>query len=333
MSINKKLRKQLFWGWAYLIFGFVGFLTWASTYPLEQGVMASGYVVSNAEKITIISPVNGLVKHFYKKQGDRVVKGELLIDFDISVMEHSLKSTKQSILGATSSNKSLKNALKAKMEQVETIEKQFEANKKLTEAGFLSKAALLQIQNQLSLAESEALEIRAELDRNVSRELELKEQLLGVNQQINLQKVLSPVNGSIMNVSIKSKGVNVTQGQALMDLVPDDDSLIVDARLSAEFIDRIKVGDEVDVMFPTLTGNKTIHFKGRLDYISADKIIDQRSNMAYFESRISILPKDGSEIVSVRVGLPATVIIKTGSRTLLSYILRPLVDRVALGFK
>lgn len=333
MSNKGLLKSHIVWGWFYLIVGFFGFFFWAASYPLEQGVSGYGFVISKAEKISVTSPANGLVRNLYKKLGDKVIKGDVLIDFDVSVAEHSLRSTQQSLVGVKNANTTLHRAYLSKMDQVNAIEKQFQSNKKLMEAGFLSKTALLQFQNQLSLAESEALEIKAEIEKNASKELELKEQILGINQQMSLQKVLSPVDGSIMNLGVKSAGVSVSQGQALMDIVPNDGSLVIDARLPVEYVDRIQVTSEVDVLFPTLSGSKTIHFKGILDYISADKIIDPRTNQAYVEARILIVDKNNPEITSLKIGLPATIIIKTGKRTLLSYLVRPFVDRLSMGLK
>lgn len=330
---NKKLKKHIIWGWSYLILGFLGFILWASTYPLDQGVTGYGYVISKAEKITITSPVTGLIKELYKRQGDKVSKGDVLMDFDNSVMNHSLNSAKQSLSGVRASNKTLNGAYAAKAEQVAAINKQYEANKKLMEQGFFSKGALLQIQNQLSLAESEALEIKAEIDKNNSRELEIKEQLLGLSQQINLQKVVSPTNGSIMNLSIKSSNVSVSQGQILMDIVPEDGGLVIDARLPVEFVHMLAVGLEVDIMFPTLSGDRTKHFRGMLDYVSADKLLDPKTNQPYVESRISILEMGKADADMLKIGLPATVIVKTGKRTLMSYIVRPFLDHLAMGLK
>jgi protease secretion system membrane fusion protein len=330
---NKKLKKHIIWGWSYLILGFLGFILWASTYPLDQGVTGYGYVISKAEKITITSPVTGLIKELYKRQGDKVSKGDVLVDFDNSVMNHSLNSAKQSLSGVRASNKTLNGAYAAKAEQVAAINKQYEANKKLMEQGFFSKGALLQIQNQLSLAESEALEIKAEIDKNNSRELEIKEQLLGLSQQINLQKVVSPADGSIMNLSIKSSNISVSQGQILMDIVPEDGQLLIDARLPVEFVHMLAVGLEVDIMFSTLSGDRTKHFSGRLDYVSADKLLDPKTNQPYVESRISILEMGKADADMLKIGLPATVIVKTGKRTLMSYILRPFLDHLAIGLK
>lgn len=330
---NDNLKRYQIQAWSVVLFGFFGFIIWAALYPMEQGVSGTGYVVSQSEKIIITSPVNGLVKKLYKKAGDKVAEGELIIDFDKSVIEHSLKATQQGLIGVQASNLSLTKAYAAKVSQIQAIEKQYQANKKLTEAGFLSQYALSSIQNQLSLAESESLQIKAQINQGDSKFQELREQLSGISQQMTLQKVSSPVSGSLMNLNITSSGVSVSQGQVLMEIVPEGKDYRIDAKLPVEFADKLHVGMDVDVMFPTLSGSNTIRVTGKVQYISADKIIDVRSNQVYLESKITINNNSDSQLSAVKVGLPVMVVLNTGQRTMLSYITRPFIDRLSMGLK
>ena len=201
------------------------------------------------------------------------------------------------------------------------------------EAGFLSQYALLNTQNQLALAESEALEIQSKIDLNNFKIKEIEENSLGIVQQIKLHKIISPVSGSIMNSTIKSSGTSVSQSQPLMDIVPQSDGIVIDAKLPVEFIDQVKLDASVDITFPSLSGNKTVHIPGKLDYVSADKLTDSKTGQAYLEARISIVDKSNPQLSLVRVGLPATVIINTKPRTLMSYITRPFMDRLSMGLK
>jgi HlyD family secretion protein len=86
-------------------------------------------------------------------------------------------------------------------------------------------------------------------------------------------------------------------------------------------------------MFPTLAGSMTKQLKGRLDYISKDKISDQRSNEVFFEARVSLLDDAAIKKDTITVGLPTTVLINTGPRTLMSYMLRPFKDRLSMGLQ
>jgi protease secretion system membrane fusion protein len=260
---------------------------------------------------------------------------------------------------------SQKNALSAKNEYVQLIEKQLAANQKLFDAGFLSRNTLekskselafaqsetfdlsakneqvvtgsLQnlesINTQIALAESELQGIKASLAQNQSRLRELYQQINAIDHEITLTKIVSPVQGTVMNLSVKSSGVSVTVGQPLFEIVPDSDDLIIEVKLPVDYADRIHKDMLVDVMFPTLSGSITKQLKGRLDYISGDKIIDPRSHEVFFEAKVSLLDDDVIKKDIISVGLPATILINTGPRTLMSYMLRPFKDRLSMGLQ
>jgi protease secretion system membrane fusion protein len=384
-------------GWLIILLGFFGFITWASLYPIEQGIPGAGFVITKKEKIYITSPTNTLVSKLLKVSGSNVKPNELIMQLDPIPLEIELKRLNESTQGLLSSIAALKssltarnfqilslknqrselkrivdegfqsqkNALIAKNEYVQLIEKQFAANQKLFEAGFLSRNALeksksefafaqsetfdlsakneqivagsLQnlgsINSQIALAESELQEIKANLAQNQSRLKELYQQTNAIDHEIALTKIVSPVQGTVMNLSVKSPGVSVTVGQPLFEIVPDSDDLIIEVKLPVNYADRIHKDMLVDVMFPSLAGSITKQLKGRLDYISRDKILNQRSNEVFFEARVSLLDDEVIKKDIISVGLPATVLINTGPRTLMSYMLRPFRDRLSMGLQ
>ena len=392
----KKLSYEV-QGWLIILFGFFGFIAWASLYPIDQGIPGAGFVITKKEKIYITSPSNTLVSKLLKVSGSYVESNELIMQLDPIPLEIELKRLNESKEGLLSSitalNYSLtarnfqiislknqraevkriidagfqsqKNALIAKNEYLQLIEKQLTANQKLFDAGFLSRNALekskselafaqsetfdlsakneqvvtssLQnlesINTQIALAESELQGIKANLAQNRSRLKELYQQINAIDHEITLTKIVSPVQGTLMNLSVKSPGVSVTVGQPLFEIVPDSEDLIIEVKLPVDYADRIHKDMLVDVMFPTLSGSITKQLKGRLDYISGDKIIDPRSNEVFFEAKVSLLDDDVIKKDIISVGLPATILINTGPRTLMSYMLRPFNDRLSMGLQ
>jgi protease secretion system membrane fusion protein len=384
-------------GWLIIVFGFFGFIVWASLYPIDQGIPGAGFVIPKTEKIYISSPTNTLVSHVLKTSGSSVKPGELIMQLDAVPLEIEMKRLQESKRGLLTSIGALnlaltarnqqiaslknqrieikriidggfqsqKNALLAKNEHVKMIENQYAANLKLFEAGFLSRNALEKskselawsqsesydlgakneqivtnsVQNltatntQIALAESELQELMANLAQNQSRLKELDQQINAIDHELTLTKVVSPVMGTIMNLSVKSPGVSVTIGQPLLEIVPDSEDLVIEVKLPVDYADRIHKDMLVDVMFPTLAGSMTKQLKGRLDYISKDKISDQRSNEVFFEARVSLLDDAAIKKDTITLGLPATVLINTGPRTLMSYMLRPFKDRLSMGMQ
>ena len=262
------------------------------------------------------------------------------------------------IRGTEIADTSLGSALAARNAQVSALRSQYDSSLKLLESGFFSANALATIQNQLSLAQSEALELKSRIEQNVYRlqnqlslaqsealELksrieqneyrlrELKERVAAMGHEMALSKIHAPATGKVMNTTVKSAGVNITAGSQIMEIVPDSERLLIDAQIPVDYATRAQVGMSVDVIFPTLPGSSTERIKGKLEYLSADRLTDPRTNHVYLEGRVSLDDQALIDKLRLRAGLPATVLLKTGPRTLLSYITRPLTERMARGLQ
>lgn len=332
MIVNKFLFYE-FKGWLLIFFGIVGSLFWAGMFPLDQGVSASGFLIPQAEKISIVSPFTGMITKLHKKNGEQIQLGEDLLEFDDQVLVANQRSIKQSIAGVEVSNISLKHALASRQKQIQALMLQKDQSEKLVQSGFASPNSLATFQAQVSLAESETEELKSRIEQNASRVKELQENLGSLQKQIQQQKIKSPATGKLMNVSVKSAGIHVTVGTPLMEIVPDGEQLKIEARIPVDFSNQLRIGLPVEVMFPTLPGSNTMHVIGLLEYFSADKVVDSRNNQAYIEGRITIVEIAPDFKEKLRAGVPVTIVILSGKRTLLSYITRPITERIKRGFQ
>jgi multidrug efflux pump subunit AcrA (membrane-fusion protein) len=320
-------------GWLVIIFGIVGSFVWAGLVPLDQGISASGFLIPQSEKIFIVSPFTGLITKLHKKNGDHIFLGEDLIEFDSQLLISNQRSIKQAITGLEISNTSLNHAFNSRKNQVTALLLQKDLSEKLVQSGYASPNSLATFQAQLSLAESESEELQSRIDQNSSRIKELKENINSIENQIQQLKIKSPATGQLMNVGLKSAGVHVALGTPLMEIVPDSEHLKVEARVPVDFSNQLQLGMPVEIMFPTLPGSNTLHIIGNLEYMSADKVVDQRTNIPYIEGRIAITEIDSELKKKLRAGLPVTLVILSGKRTLLSYIIRPLAERIQRGLQ
>jgi len=326
-----RLSRSELHGWLIALFGLGGFLLWAATYPIQQGVYGSGFLISQTDKMPVVAHMTGLVSSMPKKLGDNVQKGDVLLEFDAGQLQAAERGLLQSRQGQIRIAGSLKQALQSKQEQLEALRVQYSASSKLVDAGFASATSLAAVKSQLSLAESEMLEMQARINQYESSVREIDERLASVKYELGLLRVISPVDGQIMNTGVKSPGMNVIVGSQIMEIAPQTREFWVDARIPVEMGDRISAGMPVNIMFPTLQGNQTPRVNGLLQYLSADRITDTRTGQVYLEARVSFMPDELKSIGSVRVGMPVSVIINTGPRTLLSYMLRPLNERLNRG--
>lgn len=327
------LSRTEWWGWLVILLGLGGFGLWAAVYPMQQGVPGTGFVVGRAEKVAVVAHTTGLVAQLPKKAGDAVRAGDLLMEFDGGQLRATERTLLQSKAGLERSIPPLKSALRARGDQIDALRGQHLAATKLVDAGFASANSLATIRNQLAIAESESLELLSKIEQSESALKEAEERIASVRHDMTLLRLTSPVDGQVMNLTLKSSGVNVVTGTPILEIAPQTRQLWVDARIPVQLGDRLKPGMSVDVMFPTLEGDTTQRIAGLLEYLSADRMSDPRTGQAYLEARIGLDAASLAQAPNLRTGLPATVMINTGTRTLLSYVIRPVIERVNRGMQ
>jgi HlyD family secretion protein len=147
--------------------------------------------------------------------------------------------------------------------------------------------------------------------------------------------VRAPVAGIVQELAVQTIGGVVSAGQVVMAIVPDGDALEIDARLSPDKIDQVHTGQTAHVRLSAFNARTTPELTGAVDTVSADLIHDPRSGAAYYDVRIT-LPADevrrlgGLQLVP---GMPAEVFLQTGSRTMLSYLFKPMTDQLSWMFR
>ena len=290
-------------GYLTIIFGFIGFFIWASFYKIDQGVYCQGFIVSQNEKVEIISPLTGLIEQLNIAPGKIVEKDDAIIFFN----ENQIKSKLAS----------LKNNLNLKQQNILILEKQLENQKALVQKAVIHENALLPFKSRIIAAKSEFEEIKGNYEE--------------LNEKSKLLVIRSPINGSVMNLSIKSSKINVKEGQHLLDIIPSNQDLFASIQIPVNFANKVVNEMEVNITFPTLIGSNSQKMSGKLIYFSADKV--KINDEFYFEGKVEIKKQDFDKIKEIKTGLPIAAIIKTGGSSMLSYILKPINDRLNRGIQ
>ncbi len=143
--------------------------------------------------------------------------------------------------------------------------------------------------------------------------------------------VKSPVDGVIVNLNLFTNGGVVGAGSRMMDVVPVNDALVVEANLAINLIDKVKVGMPVELIFSAFNVNKTPHVPGIVTQVSADRTIDEHSGQPFYKIRARVSPA-GVKLVAehkldIQPGMPVEMFVKTGERSMMSYLLKPVFDR------
>ncbi len=180
----------------------------------------------------------------------------------------------------------------------------------------------------------EALKESATQLAEVRREVQAgREKLEASGDELARVKITAPVDGQVVGISIASIGGVVTPGQKLMDIVPDSEGVLLDAKIQPQMVDRVRPGDKADVRFSAFAHSPQLVVEAIVKSISRDAVSETTAmgNVAYYSARVQITPEGLKQLGqhNLQAGMPAEVLIKTGERSLLTYLLHPLMKRVA----
>lgn len=173
-------------------------------------------------------------------------------------------------------------------------------------------------------------QVLAELQDVESEIIDLQERANAATHHLQQMVVKAPVDGLIVGLNVHTEGGVVVPGQLLMEIVPDNDALIVEGQVLPTDVDDLLVGQSARVKLSGLQQRTTPELTGKLQYVSADSMLDERSGMTYFIIRISIAAEELAKLPSEGLipGMPAEVFVQTGERTALEYLLQPLSDTI-----
>ncbi len=169
----------------------------------------------------------------------------------------------------------------------------------------------------------------AELRETEAREAELAgRRAVALDQQARTA-IRAPLSGTIQGLTVFTVGGVVTAGQTLMTIVPKEDTLVVDAQVHPARIDEVVQDQAVTILFSAFDRNTTPECHGKVDRVSPDLIRDETNNIAYYGARILIEDRDSclGEARRLVPGMPVEVHIRTGERSVLSYLTKPLLDQ------
>lgn len=195
-----------------------------------------------------------------------------------------------------------------------------------------AQSAILELrQRVLSRKHEYRKEVESQL-ADVQREVQAdQEKLRAVANDLQRMEIRSPAHGQVVGLSIQTVGGVIQPGQKLMDVVPLGEPLMLEVRVPPHMIDRVKAELPVDVRFASFAHAPQLVVDGVVDSVSGDLLTDPHTNVTYFLARVKVTAEGQKDLGArqMQPGMPVEVIFKTGERTLLTYLLHPLLKRVA----
>jgi protease secretion system membrane fusion protein len=351
-----------------LIIGFGGFLLWSALAPLDEGVPCSGVVSIDTKRKVVENLHGGSVSAIYVREGQMVQKNEVLLSFDKQPAQARYDEIHQHYIGLRSTEGRLFAQLngagsitfhpdllndsdRALCESSMKTQRQLFASQQHTRRILRDQLAgvkALVAEGYAPMTQQRDLELKiAELDTNTAAQLAQvrlevdadAEKTKSLAKELADTDVRSSVAGQVVGLQVQTVGAVIQPGQKIMDIVPLNEGLMIDAKIAPPLIDSIQMGLPVDVSFFSFAHSPHLVVKGRVVSVSKDIITDPpmpgQPMASYYLARVAVT-KEGLKALGkheMQPGMPVQVVVKTGERSLLTYLLNPLVKRVTMSMK
>ncbi|MGP0124839.1 HlyD family type I secretion periplasmic adaptor subunit [Pseudomonas bubulae] len=172
-------------------------------------------------------------------------------------------------------------------------------------------------------------EVRSQLADAQLKTLTLEQQLASAGFDLLHSEITAPADGIAVNLSVHTEGAVVRAGETLLEIVPQGTHLEVEGRLPVNLVDRVGSQLPVDILFTAFNQSSTPRVSGQVNLVSADQLLDEKTGMPYYVLRSSVSDQALEKLngLVIKPGMPAEMFVRTGERSLLNYLFKPLLDR------
>ncbi|MCE0460853.1 HlyD family type I secretion periplasmic adaptor subunit [Pseudomonas uvaldensis] len=242
--------------------------------------------------------------------------------------------------------------------QADSLRAQLSNLQPLADNGYIPRNRLLEYQRQLSQVQQELAqnsgesgrveqgilesrlklqqhgeeyqkEVRSQLADAQLKSETLQQQLKSAGFELQHSEIVATADGIAVNLGVHTEGAVVRQGDTLLEIVPQGTRLEVEGRLPVNLVDKVAPHLPVDILFTAFNQNRTPRVSGEVSLVSADQMIDEKTAEPYYVLRSNV----GDEALEklnglvIKPGMPAQMFVRTGERSLLNYLFKPLLDR------
>lgn len=281
-----------------------------------------------------------------------------------SSLKSELAAVDESIRGQEAAIRGFKEQLSSKQAQRKSIEGELEGMRDLVAEGYAPKNKQWELERMRSQVSGDIEELRANIDKSnrgigelrmrraqrehderkeidtqladVRREVEADgEKLKSTGNDLDRTTVRAPVAGYVVGMATQTVGGVVPPGGRLMDVIPENEGLVLEAQVPPHLRDRLRVGLLADIHLSNFHDDPNLVVEGKLTSVAADLLTDQVTNNSYYLVRVTVTPEGEKRLGNhhIQPGMPADVVIKTGERSLLRYLLDPLLKRLNFAMK
>ncbi|ASY76659.1 HlyD family type I secretion periplasmic adaptor subunit [Pectobacterium polaris] len=279
-----------------------------------------------------------------------------------AALQQERAAIQAAIIGAKAQSQGSQALLASSQTQFQIISEQLRGLRPLAQEGYIARNRLLdverqaaqlagaiaqernnQVQLQQQVVELEQKiqqrqneyqkEVRAQLADTQRSIQDLTQRLKTAEYELQHTHIRAPASGTIVGLALHTEGGVVNSGQMLMEIVPEGQPLLIDAQLPIELVDRVSNGLPVELLFSAFNQSTTPRISGVVALIGADQLVEQQTGKPYYALRIHVDEQGKQQLagLDVRPGMPVQAFIRTGERSLLNYLFKPLSDRLHLA--
>ena len=268
----------------------------------------------------------------------------------------------ESIAGAEAQLRGVRDSQASKVLQRTALAEQLQGLRELAREGYIPRNRLLdservyaqvlgsisedygrigQLQRQVlemrlkirQLAEEYQKEVRTQLADTRVRTEDLRNRLASAEFELANSQLRAPVAGIVVGLDVFTEGGVIKPGQALMEIVPQGEPLLVEARVPVELADKVHAGLPVELMFSAFSLSTTPRVAGEVMLVSADRQVDERTDEPFYTLRAQVTEAGMAQLagLQIRPGMPVEAFVRTGERSMLNYLFKPLLDRTHMA--
>ena len=279
-------------------------------------------------------------------------------------LQADLQSLEESIQGQRGMIQGYENVMISRKSQLALLNEELENTRGMVKEGYAPRNRQIELERSAadvnaSIADLGANVIRANRaigenrQRAIGRQQEYRKEIEGMLSDVGREalsesqkfialqndlgriEIKAPASGQVVSLAIQSAGGVIGAGQKLMDIVPENESLLLEARVAPHLIDKVHAGLAVDIRFSNFAHSPQLVVAGKVLSVSGDLIVEPQNPGGFFLARIGVTPEGMKELGArqLQPGMPAEVVFKTGERSMLTYLMSPLVKRMAAAMK
>ena len=294
----------------------------------------------------------------------QMLNQEQLFQSRKAALRADLQGIEEGIQGQQGLLQSYEGMLGNRRNQLSLVNEELGNTRGLVKEGYAPRNRQLELERQVSefstgIAELQGNAVRAksamaeQRQRSIVRQQEYRKEVesqladvtreaisdsgkfLAVQDELTRTEIRSPASGQVVALATQTIGGVVAPGQKLMDVVPTNEPLLLETRVTPNLIDSVQAGMLVDVRFSSFAHSPQLVVQGKLLSVSGDLLTDPQNGMSYYLARVVVTPEGLKKLGKrqMQPGMPVEVVLRTGERSMLTYLLHPLTKRIAASMK